>query len=167
MKNQALVIENGKLLFDNDKLHAKHIELERKISDEETLVNSITDIAYKQACDVLVDEIVDKARAEDIAMIDKYKNWIESNQCKEPKIVKKTLVKHFDSLGEYIQQIGSKVITRIKDALMNLEKKSKLINQIQEKARPSTREILEKNRLLIEQGKSNRPKKHKECEVER
>ena len=160
-----LLYENAKA--ENERLLAMNEKLELKIEDVEGLLHEVTCSVYDKACDVLVEEIADKARDEDMAMISKYKKWIESNQCKEPRLVKKTLAKHFDSLGDYIQQIGSKVITRIKDALMNPEKKAKLINQIKEKARPSTMGILKKNHLLVEQRKITRTKKHNECEVER
>ena len=166
LKNQALVIENGKLLFDNDKLTEKQSELERKIADEETLVKSITDIAYDKACEVLVAEVVNKASSEEQTQIKKLKNWISSDKCIAPKKSKQFALAQFDLLDSLIKKAKQNIVNRIKASLASPEKKEELANEINEKAKPSIIALLNQHKTRVNDNKPDKNHKHSISEVE-
>ena len=137
-------------------------KLEMKIEDLEGLVKEVSDIAYEKACDVLVDEIVDKARVEDMKVVDNYKEWIKSDNCKAPQDEKNYMLKLFGSLNSTLVEIRDSVKARIRNAFRSKSMKAQFVEQIIEKARPSILERLEKNRAEIEAIKKSKKKQVKE-----
>ena len=139
-------------------------KLEMELADLEGLVKEVSDIAYEKACDVLVEEIVDRARDEDMKFVDCYKEWIKSDNCKATQDVKNYMLKHFGILNSKLVELRDTVISKIRKAFRSKSMKEQFVEQIVEKAKPSIAEILERNKAELEAIRRTKKKtiKHKE-----
>ncbi len=156
-------------LAENKKLTAINEKLEMKIEDMEGLVKEVSEVAYDKACEVLVDEIVDKTRTEDMNAIERYKGWVSSDKCKAPKKVKPFVVKYLDGAGSALTKIRDNVIASVRAALKLPEKKAKVTRYIVEETRPSVVELIRKKKAEIDEMNRNlesvmeKPKDREEC----
>lgn len=131
-------------------------KLEMKIEDVEGLLKEVSDIAYDKACETLVDEIVDKTQAEDMKQVDKYRNWITSDKCKATVKTKTYMAMQLDNLNLTIKKYRNKVIDVVRNVLSLPAKKKEFTEEIIEKAKPSTLELLRKHKARIDEEKASR-----------
>ena len=131
-------------------------KLEMKIEDVEGLLKEVSDIAYDKACETLVDEIVDKTQAEDMKQVDKYRNWITSDKCKATVKTKTYMAIQLDNLNLTIKKYRNKVIDVVRNVLSLPAKKKEFTEEIIEKAKPSTLELLRKHKARIDEEKASR-----------
>ncbi len=143
------------VIAENEKLTAINEKLVIKIEDMESLVKEVSDIAYDKACETIVDEIVDRVRAEENDEIEKYKRWISSEKCKVPSKVKPLIIKHLEGVNNLLIRVKDKVVDRIKTSLKSIEKKKELANQVVNAARPSIVEKLKKRQAEIDSIERN------------
>ncbi|MBP3198171.1 MAG: plasmid recombination protein [Butyrivibrio sp.] len=136
-------------LKENERLTAINENLEMKIEDVEGLLKEVSDIAYDKACETLIDEITDKTRAEDLSSIESYKKWLMSSDRKAPKEFRDYAISQLNQLQDVIKRTKDKVVSAVKNIFSIPEKKSKFTEEIVEKARPSTLELLRKHKSKI------------------
>ena len=149
-KFQKMDAMYSEAIAENEKLTAINEKLEIKIEDMESLVKEVSEIAYDKACETIVDEIVDRVRAEDNDEIEKYKRWISSEKCKAPSKVKPIIIRHLDGVNDLLTRVRDRVIDKIKTSLKSIEKKTELTNQVVDAARPSIIERLKKRQAEID-----------------
>ena len=146
------------LLAENKRLSDTKTSLEVKIEDMEGLVKEVSDIAYEKACDVLVDEIVDKAQGENAKLVNDYKNWIVSDKCKVPKATKKLIADVLNKLSMEVGKLKTKIVAKVKANLLSYDKKQAYTSEIVNKTRPSIMDILEKAKHEADElNKSRKP----------
>ena len=151
-----------KALQENERLSAINEKLEMKIEDVEGLLKEVSDIAYDKACETLVDEIVEKTQAEDMKQVDNYKKWIASDKCKMSARTKNLVATQLDNLNLSLRKCRYKVICAVRKALEMPAKKKKFAEEIIEKARPSTLELLRMHKARIdEENADKRKQSHK------
>ena len=167
LQNQNLIIENGQLMFANQELQAKQNELNKKISDEETLIKMVTDVAYEKACEVIVDDVVEKTQEENKKLVSNYKKWIKSDKCKASRKTKELMLDCFSDFNSKLTIIKSNVIAKVKDFISSPEKKAQLTEEIVRKARPSIVEILKRRNEEIALTKKAKTDRRKGKEQER
>ncbi|SCX96620.1 plasmid recombination protein [Butyrivibrio sp. INlla14] len=156
-KFEAVNSKYEELLAENKRLAEKNDNLEIKIEDMEGLVKEVSDIAYNKACDVLVDEIIDKTQAEDLRLIKDYKRWVESDECKLPKKIKPFVAEHLNKVASVVAGIKKKVISKIRKSLLLPEKRQAYTKEIVEEAQPSILELLKKTKKKIDEADKSRP----------
>lgn len=134
---------------ENERLTAENQKLEMKIEDVEGLLKEVSDIAYDKACETLIDEIAEKTRAEDLSEVESYKKWLMSDERKAPKELRDYAIEQMNQLQDAIKRIKDRVISTVKKVFSTKEKKSKFTEEIIEKAKPSTLELLRKHKVRI------------------
>ena len=148
-------------MFSNQELQAKQNELNKKISDEETLIKMVTDVAYEKACAVIVDDVVEKTQEENKKLVSNYKKWIKSDKCKASRKTKELMLDCFSDFNSKLTVIKNSVITKVKDYISSPEKKAQLTKEIARKAKPSIVEILKRSNdeiALTKKAKTDRTK---------
>jgi len=141
---QKLREENAKLTAENAELKQTHDKLEIKISDLDALVDEVSSVAYDKACEVLTKEISDKVRNEDIAEIERTKEWLSSDKRKAPKETRKYAIDHLNGLQDRIRKLADKVVCTVKSMFSDPEKKKSVTSEIAELSKPSILETLHK-----------------------
>ena len=154
-------------MFANQELQAKQNELNKKISDEETLIKMVTDVAYEKACEVIVDDVVEKTQEENKKLVSNYKKWIKSDKCKASRKTKELMLDCFSDFNSKLTIIKSNVIAKVKDFISSPEKKAQLTEEIVRKARPSIVEILKRRNEEIALTKKAKTDRRKGKEQER
>ena len=163
MKNQNLSIENGKLLFENsslidqkmtltneiDALDDEKIRKEIELADVDTFISDATEIAYDKACEIMIDEIAESMRKESAKEISKMKTEITESTDLKIKLIGGFALEQLTKLQKKISEIKIRVVSSIKRSFSVSAKKEQLLRKIEDAARPSLMEILNKKKEAI------------------
>lgn len=150
-QNQELTATNENLEMENQKLRLKNDELVIKLDDVDALINEVTDIAYDKAVEVLTGEISDAVRKEDIAEIEKTKNWLASDDRKAPKEARAYAITQLSKVQTKLQNLADRMLSRVRQIFASADKKKQITSQIVEASRPSlTAKLAEARQKMLE-----------------
>ncbi len=150
-QNQELTATNENLEIENQKLRLKNDELVIKLDDVDALINEVTDIAYDKAVEVLTGEISDAVRKEDIAEIEKTKNWLASDDRKAPKEARAYAITQLSKVQIKLQNLADRMLSRVRQIFASADKKKQITSQILEASRPSlTAKLAEARQKMLE-----------------
>ena len=170
MKNQNLSIENGKLLFENsslidqkmtltneiDALDEEKVRKEIELSDVDTFISDVTEIAYDKAYEIMIDEIAESMRKESAKEISKMKTEITDSTDLKIKLIGGFALEQLSKLQKKISEIKIRVVSSIKRSFSSTAKKEQLLRRIADEARPSLLEVLNKRKETIAQEDKER-----------
>ena len=158
---QKLREENAKLTAENQELKQEHDELVIKVSDLDTFVENVSEIAYEKACEVLTKEIAVKVREEDISAIEDTKTWLSSDNRKASKETRNYAIKQLTGVQDKLRKITEKVLGIVRKVFEDPQKKKAVTAEIVEKAKPSIREMLEQKKKEVANQEYNPSRKDK------
>ena len=121
-------------------------ELTLKVSDLDSLVENVSEIAYEKACEVLTDEIAAEIRKEDIAEIEATKEWLAADERKAPKETRNYAIKQLSGVQDRLRKISDRLIGIVRNAFSDSQKKKFVTAEIVKKAKPSVAELLQKKK---------------------
>ncbi len=149
-------------------------ELTLKISDVETILKDVADVAYEKACGVVADIARKETQKADLASIVEYKEWVARPERGMKKDRRELAIKCVDAVKNKLGSPENKkaAAAKVRAALKAPDVKEEAVGQIQEKTRVSIREKLEKarqdadrkNRERLERSASVR-KKNMDMEI--
>ena len=128
-------------------------ELTLKVSDMETLLDDVSAAAYDKAVEVVTDVVRTETRKEDMRMIEDTKRWVLSPERKAPQATREYTAKHLDTVLDKFLKTMQTTAARLQEKLLKPEVRQKGKEQVEEKARDSVLQLL--NRLQAEQAQRN------------
>ena len=128
-------------------------ELTLKVSDMEALLEDVSAAAYDKAVEVVTDAVRTENRKEDMRMIEDTKKWVLSPERKAPKATREYTAKHLDTMLDKFLKTMQTTAARLQEKLLKPEVRQKGKEQVEEKARDSVLQLL--NRLQAEQAQRN------------
>lgn len=140
---------NERLRTENAELQITHDELVIKVSDLDALVEEVSSVAYDKACEVLTKEISDKVRNEDIAEIEKTKEWLSSENRKASKEKRDYAIDRLSGVQDKLRKIADKVLGIVKKVFDDPDKKKAITSEIAKKGKISIRERLEQTKIKV------------------
>ena len=153
LEKQDFIIENQKKRIAEKQ--AVLDEITMRVSDMESFVEQIAEDAYEKACEVVSDTVVEQTREEDIEELRKYKKWLISDERKTPRDKREFVGRCLDNLENRFRSMAQKVAEKVMGALQNPHLKEQNKAEVKEHARKSVRALLEANKRLVEEQKTN------------
>ena len=154
LEKQDYIIENQQKRIA--KMQAALDDITLKVLDMENMVEQIADDAYEKACEVVADTVAEHTRAEDIAELRSYKNWLTSDERKTPKDKRDFVGKCLDNLEARFRKMAQAVAKKVLGALQSPQIKEQKKEEIKERARVSVRERLAEHQKQVEMEKQRK-----------
>ena len=145
-----LVKQKEQLTAQQNKLD----ELTLKVNDMETLIDEVATAAYDKAVDVVTDVVRTETRKEDMRMIEDTKKWVLSPERKASQPTREYAAHRLDTVLDKFLKTMQTTAARLQNKLLKPEVRQKCKEQVNEKARYSVLQLL--NRLQAEQAQ-NKP----------
>lgn len=152
-------------ILGNDKKIAsqeEHLsELSCQIEETEELLNEISTIAYDKAVAVISKKAAKDALNKSVEQIDTYLDWLESPERKADRKTLDYTIHQFTTLRKHVLAAIKKLTAGLSSSLSTPEVKKPALEKIEEEARPSVLQKLQRRQEEIAQREQHctKPKK--------
>ena len=129
-----------------EKLNNNLKEIKEELKDPESLINRISEDAYMKACEVITEKVVEQTRKEDMAMIERYRDQLLSDESLAPRKLREFSAKCLSAVHGKLSRLKDKAIAAVKTALMAPENRERYTKEIAKEVKPSILEFLRRER---------------------
>ncbi len=151
LEKQDYIIQNQKKRIEE--LESKLDGLVMKIEDVEAVVDESVDIAYDKAVEVVTEQVKEETVKHDIDEVKDYGKWLDNSTNRDE--VKRIGSKVVDAIINQLEKASKKFLSRLVERLQEPAVKSKAKEEVKEKARISVRDMIAKNKVIVDQYKKN------------
>lgn len=163
LSNSERILSQGALIEKQEQIIEEQL---MKITDVETLIDQVADIAYDKAVETITDEVVLQTHQVDINLAEGTKRWILDPERKASKKEKDYSIKRIDGLIEKIKRQMGFTLDKIKQRLLKPEVKKKVLEDVKQAARPSIMERLQNSKAEVAKRDAERETKARKQNME-
>lgn len=141
-------------------------ELSLKIEDVENLIDSVSEIAYDKAVEIVSDTVREETQKEDISAIEGYRRWIISPERTEPAEKRRFVANHLGRLISAITKGANKIASKIQKILMKPEVRKENTDKIKSQVRVPIMEKLNQKQNIIKAADERKTEPSVKQEIE-
>ena len=130
-------------------------EITVKLDDVEALLEEVADIAYEKAVETVTAEVIMETQNQELAVVDSFRNWVQSPKTSISKKEKETAMKYLDKMADVLRRAAQKITAAVRKRLLLPETRKQKTAQIRREARSSVVALLDK--MKAEQAAERRP----------
>ena len=158
---------NAELTADNEAqsriIAQKNAELEdklEKLSDADTALDAVADVAYKEAVKVVAAEAIQETQKQDLMVLEKGKQKVMSPEVKMKQKDRELIVEWFEKAANTLKKKAKSIFEKVVEALRLPAFRETAKEKIKEQARPSIHELLRTYKQKAQETRAQKPRQH-------
>ncbi|MBQ9263482.1 MAG: serine/arginine repetitive matrix protein 2 [Clostridia bacterium] len=158
---------NMELTADNEAqsriIAEKTEELEdklEKLSDADTALDAVADIAYREAVKVVAAEAIRETQRQDLLILEKGKQKVMSPEIKMKQKDRELVVEWFGKAANTLKKKAKSIFEKVVEALRLPATREAAKAKIKEQARPSIHELLQTYKQKSQETRTQKPRQH-------
>ena len=158
---------NAELTADNEAqsriIAQKTAELEdklEKLSDADTALDAVADVAYKEAVKVVAAKAIQETQKQDLMVLEKGKQQVMSPEIKMKQKERERVVEWFEKAANTLKKRAKSIFEKVVEALRLPTTRDAAKQKIKEQAKPSIYKLLQTYKQKSQETRTQKPKQH-------
>ena len=158
---------NAELTADNEAqsriIAQKTAELEdklEKLSDADTALDAVADVAYKEAVKVVAAKAIQETQKQDLMVLEKGKQQVMSPEIKMKQKERERVVEWFEKAANTLKKRAKSIFEKVIEALRLPATQEATKEKIKEQAKPSIYELLRTYKQKSQETRTQKPRHH-------
>ncbi|MBR0219161.1 MAG: serine/arginine repetitive matrix protein 2 [Clostridia bacterium] len=158
---------NAELTADNEAqsriIAQKTAELEdklEKLSDADTALDAVADVAYKEAVKVVAAKAIQETQKQDLMVLEKGKQQVMSPEIKMKQKERERVVEWFEKAANTLKKRAKSIFEKVIEALRLPATQEATKEKIKEQAKPSIYELLRTYKQKSQETRTQKPRQH-------